>query len=276
LQGWYGKSYTCRVNRTVVCIVLLLFLTAAAVPAQEDDGDEKIEDTIRRIQEEEQEREDPEAADDDEDSSESGCGLFGEIFWEIFTELFWQYLAAIRFAPYPYAEYSPYRFSSLIPPPTEDRKIVNLQAAGDLSLHFDGTCGNINRLSAQLSALHLNLFNQTIFSAHSSLSSISLNGGLSLLIGGFDLSAFVGAYKVTTTDTVMFSMGLASRLFFPGKLYLDVYNLNAILVDRIRFIHVAATLNYALWRFSIGVGYNYNRIVDNVFAGPCLKAGFWL
>jgi hypothetical protein len=35
-------------------------------------------------------------------------------------------------------------------------------------------------------------------------------------------------------------------------------------------------MNYTVWRFSVGAGYNYSLIVGNVFAGPRLKVSFWL
>ena len=263
-----------------IWIVLLLLLPLSMIPAQdqEAEGDEKIEDTIKRIQEEAEEEEEGEAEGGAEDEGDScaGCQIFGEIFREILGELFWQYMFSVRFAPYPYAEQYAFRYSTLVFEPGEPGKVASIQASADLSTHFDGTYGNSNRLSAQLSALHFNLFNQTLFASSESLSILSLNGGLSLVIGGFDLSGFVGAYKVTTTDTFSVSMGLSSRIFLPGRLYLDLYSLYAFLNDTIRFVHLAANLNYMLWRFSIGGGYNYNNIVGFVYAGPCLKISFWL
>jgi hypothetical protein len=42
------------------------------------------------------------------------------------------------------------------------------------------------------------------------------------------------------------------------------------------FIHVTGSLNYALGRFFVGVGYNHSDLVGDIYSGPCLKAGFWL
>jgi len=162
-----------------------LLLPLSMIPAQdqEAEGDEKIEDTIKRIQEEAEEEEEGEAEGGVEDEGDScaGCQIFGEIFGEILGELFWQYMFSVRFAPYPYAEQSLFRYSTLVFEPGE-----------------------------------------------------------------------------------------------PGRLYLDLYSLYAFLNDTIRFVHLAASLNYTLWRFSIGGGYNYNNIVGFVYAGPCLKISFWL
>jgi hypothetical protein len=55
-----------------------------------------------------------------------------------------------------------------------------------------------------------------------------------------------------------------------------LYNLNAILKQRVLAVHIAASLNLALWRLSIGVGYNYNRIAGDVYKGPGLKVSVWL
>ena len=74
----------------------------------------------------------------------------------------------------------------------------------------------------------------------------------------------------------MFSMGLSSRVFLPGGFYLDLYNLYAFPNSGIPYIHLAASLNYMVWRFSVGAGYNYSNFSGVVFNGPCLKISFWL
>ena len=183
---------------------------------------------------------------------------------------------SLRFAPYPYADAAGYRFSSFEYRDHKNRKVTSVYVSADLSNHLDGTYGNTNLLNAQLSALHLNVFNQTIFASSESLSALSVNAGLSLFIGNFDLNGFAGTYLLTTTGTFMFCTGLSSRIFLPGNLFLDVYNLNAFLNGTVQFLHLLASLNFSVWRFSIGVGYNYNSIVGDVYQGPCLKISFWL
>jgi hypothetical protein len=190
--------------------------------------------------------------------------------------VFWEYCTSVRFYDYPYAEPAGYRFNTMSHLEPGNRKFASLQASADLANHFDGTWGNINRLTFQLAALHFDLYNQTTFSRSTSLSLVSFNAGLSLLLGNFTLSGFCGGYVVNTTGTVTFSAGLSSRIFLPGRLYLDIYNLYAFLNGAAQFRHLTATLNLALWRFSVGAGYNYSLIVGNVFAGPCLKVSFWL
>jgi len=265
----------------VIWIVLLLFLPLSTVSAddQDNDGDEKILETIRKIQEEEEE-EGNYYDDDDDDDCCSGCDLLFDGCLELLdsglAEIILQYFVSLRFAPYPYADGAGYQFSSLEYRHLEKQKATSVCASADLSNHLDGTYGNVNRLTAQLTALHLNVFNQTIFATSESLSAVSVNAGLSLFIGNFDLNGFAGTYLLTTTGTFMFCTGLSSRIFLPGNLYLDVYNLNAFLNGRVRFVHLLASLNYSIWRFSIGAGYNYNSIVGDIYHGPCLKLSFWL
>jgi hypothetical protein len=278
LAGQVRETYTPSMKRVLILLFLLLPFFPAA--AQEKEGDEKIEDTIRKIEEEEEEEEQQQQTEKlrrrpkkNEDSEDDGLG---DLLWDIFWEVFIRYAASIRFAPYPYAPTSDFSFSTVVIEPDTERKFISLQASSDISVHFDDTYGNVNRLSAQLSAFHFNLYQQNIFSRSQSLSFFSVNGGLSILIRCFDLTAFAGAYKVTTTDKLTLSIGWAVRLFLPGKIYLDLYNLYGFLNDVARFRHLILSLNYSIWRFSVGAGYNYNNIVGDVYAGPCLKFSFWL
>jgi hypothetical protein len=263
-----------------IWIVLLLILPLSTVTAddQDSEGDEKILETIKKIQEEEEEE--GNYYDDDDDDDCSGCDLLLDGCLELLdsgmAEIIWVYFLSLRFAPYPYATGVGYNFSSFAYQDLPEQQVTSVQLSADLSYHLDGTYGNVNRLAAQLSALHLNVFNQTIFATSESLSAVSVNAGLSLFIGNFDLNGFAGTYLLTTTGTYMFSTGLSSRIFLPGNLYLDVYNLNAFLHGRVRFVHLLASLNYSIWRFSIGAGYNYNSIVGDIYHGPCIKLSFWL
>jgi hypothetical protein len=257
-----------------VLILLFLALPLFHTLAQENEGDEKIGETIRKIEEEEEQTEKPRRSHEKDEDSEDG-GL-GDLLWDIFWEVFIHYAVSVRFAPYPYAPTSDFSFSTVVFEPGIERKFISLQASSDISVNFDDTYGNVNRLSAQLGAFHFNLYEQNIFSRSRSLSFLSVNGGLSMLIRRFDLTAFAGAYKVTITDRFTLSLGWAVRLFLPGKIYLDMYNLYGFLNGAARFRHLILSLNYSIWRFSVGAGYNYNTIVGDVYAGPCLKFSFWL
>jgi len=260
--------------------LLLLPLSMIAADDGEPEGDEKILETIKKIQEEAEEEEDSDWDDDEEDSELCGCLLEGcfELMDSEFGELFWQYMIYISFAPYPYAPTVDYNFSAVDYRESGSRKFTSIQASTDLSAHFDRTYGNTNRLTAQLSSLQLNVFNQTIFASSESLSTFSVNAGLSLLIGSFDLSCYGGTYLFAPTGDFMASAGLSSRIFFPGGLYLDVYSLYAFVSSSSGILHLITSLNLAVWRFSVGVGYNYNNFGgdDHIYDGPCLKISFWL
>jgi hypothetical protein len=261
-----------------ITVLLTLPLFCAVSQDQEKEGDEKIKDTIKQIQEEAEKEKEEEAETDDENDGDgcSGCQAFGEIFGDIFSEFFWEYALSIRFADYPYAENADYfHNTSIFRYPGAD-KVASLQAAADLSTHFDGTYGIVNRISAQLTTLHANFYNQSIFASSEWLSVMSINGGLSLSIQNFLLTCFAGGYKVNVLDNFILSFGLSSQLFLPARFYLDLYNLNAVLNDSIQFVHWTVSLNYALWRFSLGVGYNYSRFINSVYSGPSLKVCFWL
>jgi hypothetical protein len=91
-----------------------------------------------------------------------------------------------------------------------------------------------------------------------------------------DLSGFAGAYIVTTTGNCFLSVGISSRIFFPGRLYLDLYGLYAFVSENAGILHLIGSLNFAIWRFAIGAGYNYNNYLGDVYADPCLKISFWL
>jgi hypothetical protein len=260
-------------------IILLLLLPLSMIAAEdgEDEGDEKILETIKKIQEEAEDK-DSDQDDDDEDGC-SGCSLFlegcGDGCDGLGGELFWDYMSYLSFAPYPYAPSVDYYFSTVDYRQFAERKLTSIQASVDLSTHLDGTYGNINRLTAQLSAVQLNVFNQTIFASTVSLSTLSANAGLSLFIGNFDLTGFVGTYVVTTTGTFLLSGGISTRIFFPGRLYLDLYSLYAFLSENAGILHLIGSLNFAIWRFSVGAGYNFSLFVDEIFAGPCVKISFW-
>jgi hypothetical protein len=256
--------------------IILLLLLPLSMIAAEDEGDEKILETIKKIQEEAEEEEEDSDWDDEEDGDDGFCGCLLDACFEIGGELFLEYAIHLLFAPYPYAPSVGYIFSTLDYHDFSNRKVVSLNLASDLSTHFDGTYGNTNRLTAQLTGFQLNVFNQTIFASSVSLETVSINAGLSLLIGSFDLSGFAGAYIVATTGTGYVSAGISSRIFFPARLYLDLYGLYAFVSENTGILHLVGSLNFAIWRFSIGAGYNYNNFLGDAYAGPCLKISFWL
>jgi hypothetical protein len=267
-------------KRFTVLAFLLVFPFAfgfADSPEGEPDGDQKIRQTIEAIQEAAKEPA-AEPAEDAEEQEEDEQSLLLEILAKIFAEIFWEYAFSVRFADYPYAENADFFFSTSAFVSPEETKAVSLHSAVDLSCHFDGTFGNTNRVAAHLAAFHLNFYNQNIFAASQSMSILSVNGGFSLIIRGFALSGYLGIYKLDFLDTCLLSFGLSSQIFLPARLYLDIYNLNAVLnsARSVRFVHLTASLNWAVRRFTAGLGYDYSRLAGDTYCGPCLRIGFWL
>jgi hypothetical protein len=241
------------------------------------EGDEKIEETKDKIKEEaekakeeERKRQEEKEEEEEEEEEDEGSPFFELLFW-----YFIEYASKIRFADYPYEGSADYYHNTSIYMAPEKEKIISLQLASDASYHFDETYAVTNRITGQITGIHANLFQQTIFSASESFSVVSLNGGLSFFLQDFILSGFVGFYKLNFLDDFLFSFGFMLQLFLPANFYIDFYNLNAVLIE-VPFTHLAVSLNYAFWRFSIGLGYNFNKFVDVVYDGPCIKICFWL
>lgn len=267
--------------KTLLLLLLCLsFLLSGCVTTKAPRGDEKIKKTIDKIKEEAEKAEEEEEKKDEkkkkvekkkkeEAEEEEGSPFFDIIFWYL------QYASTIRFTDYPYEADADFYYNTSTYVSPQENKIISLQMASDVSYHFDETYGNTNRVTAQLTAVHANFFYQTIFSGSEWFSVVSFNGGISLLLQDFILSSFIGFYKLNFIDDFLLSFGFMSQIFLPANFYIDLYNLNAVLVT-VPFTHLAASLNYALWRFSIGVGYNYNKFADIVYAGPCIKVCFWL
>jgi len=262
---------------------LFYFFPSFTIESSETEGDEKIRETIERIKEEEeqieeQEVEKEEADEGDEirfDEDEGGfLGSFmGELMGQIFEALL-QYSFTVRYAEYPYSASNDYIYntSSLFYP--EERNIFSLQLSTDFAYHFDETYSLINKMNAQISAVHINIFNQFIFSESEWFSIISGNAGLSFFLPNFMLNGYLGFFKLNFLERYLFSYGFSSKLFLLKNIYIDFYNINSTL-GSLRFIHFAFSLNYAIRRFNIGIGYNYNDYAKVRYTGPCLKGSIW-
>jgi len=259
--------------KRVVLLACLLLLPLAAASADEE-GDEKIRETIKDIEEAEKEQKRKPPRRIEEEEEDDGC-LLGDILARIFSEIFWQYAASVRFADYPYAGNASYVYSvSALRFPGET-KFVSAHGATQLACHFDGTFGNVNRAAVELAAFHLNFYNQNIFAATQSITVLSVNGGFSLIVRGFVLNGYLGIYRLDFLDSCRLSFGLSGRLFLPARLYLDLYNLNSV-VGSARCVHLLSSLNWTVGRFAVGLGYDYSRLGDFTYHGPCLRLSFWL
>jgi hypothetical protein len=267
--------------------VLLSLILAVVMSCATVEGDKKISDTTedirkkeaqaRKERKEREEREEAEEeewwrqdpAEDDRDYGDSGGGGDG------FVRAWLEYAPTVRFAEYPYAPSSPYVFCTSSWNHPEETKFGILQLASSASYHFDGTFGNLNRLTLQLTSFHINLVQQSFFALSERFSLLSVNAGFSIAVPELLVNAYVGAYWLDFLDAPLPSFGLSAQLFLPNGFYLDLYNLNAVL-ESLWIGHFTGTLNFALWRFGLAVGYTYNNFAGNVYQGPSLGISFWL
>jgi len=266
-----------------LCIIASLFYFSPSftINSSETEGDEKIRETIERIKEEEEQIEEQEVEKEEEDEvdeirfdEDSSLESFiGKLIGQIFKILF-RYSFTVRYADYPYfaGNYYIYNTSSLFYP--EERNIFSVQLSTDFAYHFDETYSLINKINAQISAVHINIFNQFIFSESEWFSIISGNAGLSFFLPNFMLNGYLGFFKLNFLERYLFSYGFSSKLFLPKNFYIDFYNINSTL-GSLRFIHFAFNLNYSIRRFNIGIGYNYNDYAKDLYKGPCLKGSIW-
>jgi hypothetical protein len=273
----------------LLSLVLAVAMSCATVKSggSGDEGDQKIKDTIEDIRkkeaqarkEREERREQEEAEEEEwwrqdpgEDEGDSGR-YDGEEEGEGFNWL--EYAFAVRFAAYPYAPGSPYAFCTSTWDHPEETKFYALQVNSSAAYHFDGTYENLNRLTFQLTAFHFNLVQQSFFATSERFSLLSINAGCSLVLPDFLLNGYAGAYWLDFLDGPLLSFGVSSQLFLPGGFYLDLYNLNAVL-ESLWIMHLTGSLNFAVWRFGLAVGYTYNNFAGSVYQGPSLGISFWL
>jgi hypothetical protein len=273
-----------------VLLFLVLAVAMSCVTVKSSDsgaeGDQKIKDTIedirkkeaqaRKEQEERRKREEAKEEywrqDPGEDNGDHGRYDEGED-GEGFDWL--EYATTVRFAAYPYAPSSPYAFSTSTFVHPEETKFYALQFESSAAYHFDGTYGNLNRLTIQLTAFNFNLVQQSFFATSERFSLLSINAGCSLALPDFLFSGYAGVYWLDFLDRPLPSFGVRSQLFLPGGFYLDLYNLNAVL-ESLWIMHLSGSLNFAVWRFGLAVGYMYNNFTGNVYQGPSLGISFWL
>lgn len=273
---------------TVLLFLVLLGATSCLTVTSGDsgaEGDRKIKDTIEDIRkkeaharkEQEKRRESEEAEEErrrqggGEDDGDYGGWDEGE---ERDGFVWLDHALAVRFAAYPYAPSSPYAFSTSTSLHPEETKFYALQVESSAAYHFDGTWGNLNRLTLQLMAFHFNFVQQSFFAASERFSLLAMNAGCSLALPDFLLSGYAGVYWLDFLDRPLPSFGVRCQLFPPGGFYLDLYNLNAVL-ESLRIMHLAASLNFAVWRFGLAVGYTYNNFAGTVYHGPSLGISFW-
>lgn len=195
-----------------------------------------------------------------------------------FYDAFPGYFINIRYSDYPYADNSDYNFSGLTYSENSPEKIAFLYSSVETSYlgkDIRDTYGVTAKISGNLYSLNFNYFYHRIFSSEESISFYSLNGGIYFALANFTLTPFVGAFYVETVDEVRFSYGANLQIFLPANYIVDLYNINSS-YGSLNFNHLSASLNYALYRFNIGLGFNYNNYAEVSFSGPLVKLSFWL
>ncbi len=195
-----------------------------------------------------------------------------------FYDAFPGYFINVRYSDYPYAGDTDYNFSGLSFGDNSPEKIAFLYSsleASYLGKDIRDTYGATAKISGNFYSLNFNYFYHRIFSSEESISFYSLNGGIYFALANFTLTPFVGAFYVETVDEIRFSYGANLQIFFPGNYILDLYNINSS-YGSLNFNHFSASLNYAVYRFNIGLGFNYNNYAGVSFSGPLVKLSFWL
>jgi hypothetical protein len=195
-----------------------------------------------------------------------------------FYDVFPGYFINVRYTDYPYADNSDYIFSGLIYTDNSPEKIAFLYSsveASYLGKDIRDTYGATAKISGNLYSLNFNYFYHRIFSSEESVSFYSINGGIYFALANFTLTPFLGAFYVETVDEVRLSYGANLQVFLPSNYILDLYNINSS-YGSLNFNHLSGSLNYALYRFNIGLGFNYNNHAGVSFSGPLVKLSFWL
>lgn len=193
-------------------------------------------------------------------------------------DVFYGPLINVTYADYPYAEHSDFHSGSLYTEESPSRKIAFLNSSIETSYlgkDIRDTYGVTAKVSGSLYSLHLDYFFQRIFSSQESLTLYSINGGLSFATDNFILSPFLGAFYIDILEEAQLSYGANLQVFLPANFIIDLYSLNSK-YGSLNFNNFSASANYAIYRFNVGLGYNYNNYAGVNFSGPLFKLSFWL
>ena len=263
----------------IISVLLLIILSSINARASDPKGDEKIGETKKRIEEEKEkalEEEEDYEEDSIEDEDEEGILglLFDAIFEGLFDSLFEDYLFTLRFSNYPYQNDPEYRFNTTTYFNPERSRKVAINFSNDFTIHFDETYGNATKLTFNASAFHANMLHHIIFAESESLSLFSLNGGLTFHFPNTLLHGYFGGLLLDTLNELLLSFGMSIQIYLPARFYLDIYNMNAQ-YHSLWFNHLSGDVNYALNRFTLGLGYTFNSYAGFIYHGPSIKAGIW-
>jgi hypothetical protein len=265
-----------------ITVLLLLLLGSINAWASDPVGDEKIRDTEERIKEEKEKAQKEEAEEEyqeedsyeDEDESEFLNIIFDALFKELFYAIFEEYLFLLRFSSYPYKNEPAYRFNTTAYFDPDWSRKVAFNLSNDFTVHLDETYGNAARFTFNATAFHANILHHIIFAETESLSLFTLNGGLTFHFPNTLLNGYVGLLYQDTLGELLLSFGTSIQIYLPARLYLDIYNINAK-YHSLWFNHLSGDVNFALNRFTLGIGYTFSSYAGFSYHGPSLKAGIW-
>jgi hypothetical protein len=262
----------------IISVLLLIILSSINARASDPKGDEKIGDTKKRIEEEKEKAREEEEYEEDSIEDEDEVGildlLFDVIFAEPFNSIFEDYFFSLRFSNYPYQNDPEYRFNTTNYFDPYKSRIVAFNFSNDFTVHFDETYGNAAKLTFNASAFHANMLHHIIFAESESLSLFSLNVGLTFHFPNTLLHGYFGGLSLYTLDVLLLSFGMSIQIYLPARFYLDIYNMNAKYYS-LWFNHLSGDVNYALNRFTLGLGYTFNSYAGFSYHGPSIKAGIW-
>jgi hypothetical protein len=282
-----------KANLIILAVLLLFF----PLFAEEESSEEKsrIQEVKEKIAEEKEKEEEKSEEKEEENEKEkekdknkkksndrhdSDSDFFYWLFRGIYDG-FSDFLTTVRYADYPYARSSDFKFCSSINRDPSLTKIAFLNSSVEASYLCKDTRDNSDnygvtvKVDGNLLSLHLNFFYQRIFSSEESLTLYSINGGISFASHSFMLTPFLGAFYIETLEGAQFSLGANLQIFLPANFIMDLYTLNSS-YGSLNFNNFSASLNYAFYRINIGLGFNYNNYADVTFSGPLVKISFWL
>jgi hypothetical protein len=248
------------------------------------------EEAEKKKQEEEKNKDKKDEKKNDESCSlfNSCCQMAGETGCiESIFAMTLGVLINVRFADYPYApgksfDFATYNFGTKEgekPPAEADvtDKFWMFELSVDGSYLFGQQIAMYDvqsLLGVELTAFHINVFAQRLWDAEATgLTTFSANAGFSIPIQNFMVSLYAGIFY-QDGFSLLVSFGASFKIFFPGHIIFSLYSLFST-YSPFYFIILSPTLEVAINRFTVGVGFNVYDYNNLVLYGPTLKTAIW-
>ncbi len=267
-------------------ILFIILFSSVSILSAQSPGEEKIQDMKDKIEsgvnEPDKKETHPAPKKEYRETTDEEDALGWTIFKAVFR-LFFEVMSHVRYGEYPYSVEGSFHYADFVDHKDEEHinsdfdRIMNFNIDLETAYLGNETFSLNNRFRFNLSALHFNMNQQSIWSGSQYFNSLSFNLGLNLSIKNFQFSTFMGAYEL---NWPLFhhwfpSLGFSSMIFFPANVWLDYYGHFAI--DKYITINMhELSLNYSIDRFSIGAGYVYYDYAGIVFRGPLIRFSLWI